>query len=43
MVNKVRKIAADEGFDMSVLMDVKQEGCVYPSLRCLRGSTVFES
>ena len=41
VVDKVRKIAEDEGFDVSVLIDVEQEGCVYQSRRGLRGSAVF--
>lgn len=33
VVEKVREIAANEGFDVSVLMDVEQVGCVYDKRR----------
>lgn len=39
VVDAARKIAQAEGFDLSVLLDVEQEGCVYDSgsRRGLRG------
>jgi lipocalin len=43
LIQEVRGIAADQGFDLSVLKNVTQEGCVYDSRRLkqngLRGST----